>query len=68
MDKGTIYYPNIDKVLLVHVDADFAYNRDKEDSENTDTEILIHSFIIFYKGCPIACKKSLQTWIAMSST
>ena len=56
MDKGTIYFPNMDKGIEVHVDFDFAGNWDKEDSENTDTARLIHGFVISYKGCPIICK------------
>ena len=36
MDKGKIYYPNINKGLEVHVYAYFAGNWYKEDSENTD--------------------------------
>ena len=63
MEKGVIYFPSI-----VHVDADFAGNWDKEDSENTDTARLIHLFVISYKVYPIVFKSSLQTEIALSST
>ena len=68
MDKGTIYFPNMDKGLEVHVDTEFAGNWYKEDSENTDIERLRHGFLISYKGCPIVWKSSLQTEIALSST
>ena len=66
--KGTIYFPKMDKGLEVHVDADFACNWYKEDSENTDTTRSRHGFVISYKGCPIVCKSSLQTEISLSST
>ena len=59
MVKGTIYFPKMDKCLEVHVDADFAGNLDEEDSENTDTTISIHGFVISYKRFPIVCKSSL---------
>ena len=48
MDKGTIYFPNMDKVLELHVDADFAGNWDKRDSDKTDTSRLRHGFVISY--------------------
>ena len=41
MDKGTKYFPNMDKGLGVNVDDYFVVNWDKEDSENTDNEISI---------------------------
>ena len=68
MDKGTIYFPNTDKGSEVHVDFDFAGNWDKEDSENTDTAISRHGFVISYKGFPIVWKSSLHTEISLSST
>ena len=68
MDKGTIYFPRMDKRLEVHVDSDFAGNWDKEDSENTDPAISRHVFVISYKGCHIVWKSSLQTDISLSST
>ena len=49
MDKGKIYLLKIDKGLEVHVDDDFARNWDKEYSENTDTEVSRHGFVISYK-------------------
>ena len=49
MEKGTIYFPKMDKCLEVHVDADFAGNLDEEDSENTDTARSRHGFLVFYK-------------------
>ena len=49
MDKGKIYFPNIDKGLEVHVDADFSGNWYKEDSENTFTARSRHGFVISYK-------------------
>ena len=56
MDKGTIYFPKMDKGLELHVDADFAGNWGTEDSENTDTARLIHGFLISYKIFPIVWK------------
>ena len=67
MDKGTIYFPKTDKGIEVHVDADFAGNWYKEDSENDDTSISIHGSVTSYKGCPIVWESSLHTEIALSS-
>ena len=49
MYKGTIYFSNMDKCLEVHVYADFSGNWDKGESENTDTAISRHVFVISYK-------------------
>ena len=59
MEKVTIYFPKTDKGIEVHVDADFAWNWDGEDSENNDTARSRHGFVISYKGCPIVWKSSL---------
>ena len=56
MEKGKRYFSKMDKGLEVHVDADFSGNWDKEYSENTDTAISRHGFMIYYKGCPIIWK------------
>ena len=45
--EGTLR--ELDKGLEVHVYADFAGNWDKGDSENADTTISIHGFMISYK-------------------
>ena len=49
MDKGKIYSPDMDKGFAVHVYNYFSGNWDKEDSENTDTAISRHVFVISYK-------------------
>ena len=67
-DKGTIYLPNMDKGLEVHVDADFEGNWDKEESENTDTVKSRHGFVISYNGFPMVWKSSLHNDIALSIT
>ena len=45
---GIIYLPNMDKGLEIHVDDAFSGNWDKEESENTDTEISRYGFVISY--------------------
>ena len=68
MDKGKIYLPKLDNGPEVHVDADFAGNWDKEDSENTNTEISRIGFVVSYKRYPIVWKSSLQPDITLSIT
>ena len=46
----------MDKDIEVHVDADFAGNCYKEDSENTDISGSRHGFVISYKGFTIVWK------------
>ena len=67
-DKGTILKPDPSKDLEVYVDADFAGNYDKNDTQNRDTARSRHGYIIMYKGCPMTWKSQLQTEISLSST
>ena len=67
-DKGLILKPTPGKGLEVHVDADFAGNWNREETENRDTARSRHGFVISYEGCPVIWKSSLQTEIALSST
>ena len=55
-DKGTILRPNNIDELEVYVDADFAGNFDKADTQNRDTARSRHGYIIMHKGYPIAWK------------
>ena len=50
------------------VDADFAGNWSKEESQDRDTARSRHGFVILYEGCPILHKSQLQNEIALSST
>ena len=68
MNKATIYFPKIYKGIKVYEDADFSGNWNKEDTENTETPRSRHGFVIYYKGCPIDCKSSLQTNIDLPRT
>ena len=67
-DKGTILRPEHNRDLEVYVDADFAGNFDKSDTQNRDTARSRHGYIIMYKGCPMSWKSQLQTEICLSST
>ena len=67
-DKGTILKPKRGRGLEVYVDADFAGNWSREESNDRDTARSRHGFVILYEGCPILHKSQLQTEIALSST
>ena len=56
--------------LEVFVDASFAGNLDKKDTQtgDRDTAQSRHGYIILYYGCPLIWKSQLQTEIALSST
>ena len=66
--EGVILRPEIGRGLEVYVDADFAGNWNKEESEDRDTARSRHGYVIMYQGCPILHKSQLQTEIALSST
>ena len=63
-----MFVPIKDLGLEVFVDADFAGNYDKSDTQNSDTARSRHGYIIRYNGCPIVWKSQLQTEIALSTT
>ena len=67
-DKGTILKPIKGDEMKVYVDADFAGNFDKKDTQNRDTARSRHGYFIMYEGCPITWKSQLQTEICLSST
>ena len=50
------------------MDADFAGNWDRSETNDPDTARSRHGFIISYAGCPILWKSQLQTEITLSST
>ena len=56
--------------LEVFVDALFAGNWDKKDTQtgDRDTARSRHGYIILYYGCPLIWKSQLQTEIVLSST
>ena len=54
--------------LEVWVDADFAGNWNRSESEEKDTDRSRHGYVIMFEGCPILHKSHLQTEIALSST
>ena len=56
--------------LEVFVDASFARNWDKKDTQtgDCDTARSRHGYIILYYGCPLIWKSQLQTEIALSFT
>ena len=56
------------KGLEVYVDADFAGNWHKEESQERDSTRSRHGYFIMYGGCPIMWKSQLQGEITLSST
>ena len=50
------------------MDADFAFNWDKNDSNNPDTARSRHGYIIKFMGYPIVWKLQLKQEFALSST
>jgi len=66
--KGLVLTPDPTKGIEVYVDADFAGNWDKQDTNNPDTARSRHGYIIKFMGCPLTWKSQLQTEIALSST
>ena len=67
-DKGTIIKPVKGEELVVYVDADFAGNYHKDDTNDRDSARSRHGYIILYEGCPVTWKSQLQTEITLSST
>ena len=49
------------------VDADFAVNWNRSESEDRDTARSRHGYVIMYEGCPILHKSQMQTEISLSS-
>ena len=68
--KGIRFRADITRGLEVFVDASFARNWDKKDTQtgDHDTTRSRHGYIILYYGCPLIWKSQLQTEIALSST
>ena len=66
--RGLILKPDHRKGLEVHVDADFAGNWDRNETDDPDTARSRHGYIISYAGCPIVWKSQLQGEICLSST
>ena len=50
------------------VDANFAGNWNRSDSEDRDTDISTHGYVIMYERCLILHNYQLQTEISLSST
>ena len=66
--KGVIMRPIPDKDLELFVDADFAGNWKRNESNNRENARSRHGYFIMYKDCPIMWKSQLQGEIALSST
>ena len=64
-----LFRADITRSLEVFVDASFAGNWDKKDTQtgDRDTARSRHGYIILYYGCPLIWKSQLQTEIALSS-
>ncbi len=68
MSKGLILIPNKDLDLQMYVDADFAGNWKKSESNDCDTARSRHGYVVMFHGCPLLWKSQLQTESALSST
>ena len=68
INKGTTLQSEKGRGLEVWVDADFSGNWNRSESEDRDTAISRHGYVIMYEGFPILHKYQLQTEIALSST
>ena len=66
--RGFILHPVKGNELDLYVDADFAGNWKREESNNRDNARSRHGYFIMYKNCPIMWKSQLQGEIALSST
>ena len=68
--RGMRFRTDITCGLEVFVDASFAGNWDKKDTQtgDRDTARSRHGYIILYYGCPLIWKSQLQTKIVLSST
>ena len=67
-NKGIIMRPDENIKLDMYVDADFAGNWCREESNDRDTARSRHGYVIKYLNCPIIWKSQMQTEIALSST
>ena len=65
--KSTIIGPFKGKYIDVHVDVYFSGNWDSKETEDTDTRISRHGYIIIYARCPLLHKSQLQTEFDLSS-
>ena len=65
--KGIIFTLEYSKGLEVFVDADFAGNWDKADSENIENIMSRTGYVLSYAGCPIHWKSVLQTEVCLST-
>ena len=68
VNEGTTLQPEKVRGLELWVDADFASNWNRSESEERDTARSRHGYVIMYKGCPILHKSQMQTEIALSRT
>ncbi|GFH58525.1 hypothetical protein CTEN210_15001 [Chaetoceros tenuissimus] len=69
-DKGIVFKPDINKLgeLECFVDADFAGNYTKEQSQDPNSVRSRTGCVILYAGCPIIWFSKLQTEISLSTT
>ena len=68
MNKGIIMHPDKTKHMSMYVDADFAGNWHRDESNDRDTARSRHGYTITYLNCPIVWKSQMQLEIALSST
>ena len=66
-NEGTTLQPEKGRGLEVWVDAEFAGNCNRSESEDRETARSRHGYVIMYEVCPILHKSQMQTEIALSS-
>ena len=65
--RGIVYKNDKTRGLECYVDADFAGNWDKADSENAENYFSRTGYVIMYTGCPLVWARKLQTEVALST-
>ena len=61
VNEGTTLQPEKGRGLEVWVDADFAGNCNRSESEDRETARSRHGYVIMYEVCPILHKSQMQT-------
>ena len=65
--RGIKFTPDSSKGIECYVDADFAGNWHKADSDNPENVLSRTGYVIYYGGCPVFWCSKLQTEIALST-
>ena len=68
IDKGIIFKPDLDAGFTCYVDADWAGRWSPETCHLSSSAKSRTGFVIFYAGCPIMWKTTMQRLVALSTT